>query len=267
MIKKIFAVLPVCLLLAALTVHAFAAEAPEEAFEYTVNDGGVTINKYIGSDTEVIIPAEIEGKPVTEIGWAFENCTSVTSIEIPDSVIYIGHFAFRHCEALTSVKIPDSVASIGNLAFADCTSLTSITLPSGLDSINNLTFCKCTSLTSIEIPESVTFIDGHAFLECSSLTSLTIPDSVEYVGMCAFAECRSLETIMIPDGLDIPEDAIPSAATQVRYKRTEKGMVITETTYRGGHREIPAEICGIPVISFGEDISSHAGIYEESEEI
>ncbi|MDE6709011.1 MAG: leucine-rich repeat domain-containing protein, partial [Oscillospiraceae bacterium] len=111
MIKKVFAVLAVCFIFTAFAVSAFAAEETSESdFKYSVQDGGVTINKYTGSDTEIIIPAQIEGKPVREIaGSAFENCTAITSIEIPDGVVHIGFLSFRHCEALKSVKITDSV--------------------------------------------------------------------------------------------------------------------------------------------------------------
>lgn len=294
MIKKIFAVLTVCLLLAALAVPSFAVEeTPVSDFEYSVLDNGIKIIKYIGSDTEVIIPAEIEGKPVREIaGGAFENCTSVASIEIPNGVVHIGFFAFRHCEALTSVKIPNSVVFIGDLAFADCISLSSIKLPGKLGSISDLTFSRCYSLTSAEIPENVTLIGDHAFLECSSLSELTIPKNVKSIGMCAFAkcelletitipysveyfgadvfsECDSLKTIIVPDSLDISKAEIPRTAAQIKYRKTANVVEITEiiSGSDGNDAEIPKEICGIPVVALGEDISSHAGIYAESEEI
>lgn len=270
-IKKIFAVLTVCFVFTVIAVPAFAVEeTPVSDFEYSMRDGGIAINKYTGSDTEIVIPAQIEGKPVKEIAFAaFENCTAVASIEIPDSVTHIGSFAFRHCEMLKSLKIPDSVDFIGDLSFADCTSLVSVTLPNGLDSISDLTFNKCTSLASIEIPESVTSIGDHAFLECSSLAELTIPPNVASVGMCAFAECNSLKTIIVTDGLDISKTEIPETAAQIKYRKTAKGVEITEiiSGTDGNEVEIPKEICGMPVVSFGEDISSRAGIYEESEEI
>lgn len=271
MIKKIFAVLTVCLIFSAFAVPVFAVEeTPVSDFEYSVQDGGISINKYTGSNTEVVIPSKIEGKPVKEIAWAaFENCTAVVSIEIPDGVTHISSFAFRHCESLKSLKIPDSVDFIGDLAFADCTSLVSLTLPNGLNSIPELTFNKCTSLALIEIPESVKSIGDYAFLECSSLTELIIPPNVKSVGMCALAECNSLKTIIVPDGLDISKTEIPETAAQIKYRKTANGVEITEiiSGTDGNNAEIPKEICGMPVVSFGEDISSRAGIYEESEEI
>ena len=81
----------------------------------------VTVTQYQGTDTEVVIPSEIEGKPVISIGHsAFWDCTSLTSVIIPDGVTSIGDCAFYNCTDLTSVEIPDSVTSIGVHVFGDC---------------------------------------------------------------------------------------------------------------------------------------------------
>ena len=99
-----------------------AATTADGKFEYEVNeDGGVTITKYTGNDTEVVIPSKIGGKKVTSIGnYAFEYCSSLTSVTIPDSVTSIGNFVFYGCSSLTTVTIPDSVTSIGYGAFYKC---------------------------------------------------------------------------------------------------------------------------------------------------
>ena len=127
---------------------------------------------------------------VTSIGYAaFELCYSLTSINIPDYVTNIGDWAFYGCKSLTSINIPDSVTSIGNSAFYGCKSLTSINIPDSVTSIGNWAFYGCESLTTINIPNSVTSIENSAFQCCSSLTSINIPDNVSSIGDLAFSDC------------------------------------------------------------------------------
>ena len=106
---------------------------------------------------------------------AFYECSSLTSIVIPDSVISIDRYAFAYCSSLTKVIISNSVTSIGYYAFYECSSLTSIVIPDSVTSIGDAAFVDCSSLTNIEIPNSVTSIGESAFLGCSSLESITLP--------------------------------------------------------------------------------------------
>ena len=86
----------------------------------------------------------------------------------------IGDYAFNRCTSLESITIPDGVTSIDYDAFGHCTSLNNINIPDGVTSIDNSAFTYCTGLTSIEIPASVTTIRGWAFDHCTSLKSVTI---------------------------------------------------------------------------------------------
>ena len=139
---------------------------------------------------------------VTSIGDnAFDNCSSLTSVTIPDSVTTIGDNAFDNCSSLTSVTIPDSVTTIGEWAFGYCSSLTSVTIGASVTTIGNGAFQYCCSLTSVTIPDSVTTIGDEAFAYCSSLTSVTIPDSVTTIGEAAFRDCSSLTSVTIPDSV------------------------------------------------------------------
>ena len=141
----------------------------------------------------------IEGKvyTVTSIGEsAFEGCSSLTSIKIPEGVTSIGEEAFLGCSSLTSIKIPEGVTSIGESAFYDCDSLEPKLLVYDKGTkcygwIGNKEKC-----TDVEIPEGVTSIGGSAFEECSSLTSIKIPKSVTSIGESAFSGCSNLEIVI-----------------------------------------------------------------------
>ena len=144
-----------------------------------------------GEMTEVIFE---DG--VTSIGnFAFQDCTSLTSVTIGNSVTSIGGSAFHSCSHLTSVTIPNSVTSIGHAAFIACEGLTSVTIGNSVTSIGDNAFQYCYGLTSITIPNSVTSIGEQAFAMCSSLASITIPSSVEYIGEGAFAMCSGLTSV------------------------------------------------------------------------
>ena len=139
---------------------------------------------------------------VTTIGYAaFYECSSLTSVTIPDGVTTIGDYAFSWCSSLTSVTIPDGVTIIGDWVFSKCYSLTSVTIGDSVTTIGEYAFYDCDCLTSVTIPDSVTTIGNHAFQYCSSLTSVTIGDSVTTIGIYAFYGCSSLTSVTIGDSV------------------------------------------------------------------
>ena len=194
--------------------------------------GGTEVTQsYYGSSTSsttydyYYIPSTLRSVTVTGgniLYGAFDSCSMLTSITIPDSVTSIGSDAFYNCSMLTSITIPDSVTSIGSDAFSGCSSLTGITIPDNVTSIGSSAFSGCSSLTSVNFGEnsqlesigdwafedcssltSVTFgensklesIGDSAFYNCSSLTSITIPGSVTSIGFFAFYNCSSLKSV------------------------------------------------------------------------
>ena len=172
---------------------------------------------------------------------AFADCSSLTSIVIPDSVTSIGDYAFECCRSLTSIEIPDSVTSIGNSAFQSCSSLTNITIGDGVTSIGYGTFWGCSSLTNIVIPDGVTNIGYGAFEYCYDLTSIVIPDSVTCIGEYAFFRCSSLISVEIPGSVTSIGDYAFSGCsrlTSVTFANTDEWWYASNSTATSG-RNIP----------------------------
>lgn len=152
---------------------------------------------------------------------AFENCSKLQSISLPDSVQTIEEKGFAYCKNLgtvdlgnglkeidnytfyhsgvTRIRIPDSTTEVGKCAFAGC-SLDNVILGSGLKGIEESVFSGCGNLKQIEIPDNITYISDRAF-SYAGLTSVEIPDSVTSIGEEAFYGCGSLKKAVIGNNL------------------------------------------------------------------
>ena len=183
------------------TIEDLSTKATEEERkEALVDEWGVKYSK----DGRILLkaPYELNGtysiKEGTQIicDSAFDHCSALRSVVIPDGVTFIGDYAFYDCKSLRSVVIPDSVTNIGVCAFENCKSLTDIVIPNSVTSIGNGAFWGCSSLRSLVIPNSVTSLGFGAFA-FSSLSSIIIPDSVTSIGDEAFNFCESLKSLEI----------------------------------------------------------------------
>ena len=138
-----------------------------------------------------------------EIGdFAFKDCRSLTSLNLPSGITSIGEDAFYECSGLTNLVLPSGVTSIGHSAFYECSGLTSLTLPSGITSINYSTFSCCSGLTNLVLPSSVTSIGKYAFSDCSSLASIYVyAEKMPKMGSYVFQYCDAKNcTVYIPKG-------------------------------------------------------------------
>ncbi|GEM_PF-1488816 len=196
---------------------------PASDFTYTISNNTVKITKYTGSDTDVEIPSEIDGYPVTSIGErVFQNNSTLTSVIIPNSVERIEKLAFSYCTRLRSITVPKSVTYIATRAFEYCRGLNKAG-PIGSDANIQIEFSDTIDLTynacyltgtgdiynssgglfdyleSIEIPDGVTTIAKYAFYRCTNLTSITIPRSVKNIEISAFYYCTALQGVYIED--------------------------------------------------------------------
>lgn len=159
---------------------------------YYSNNFSINANAYKGTIT---IPETVTYNGttyhVTSIGSsAFQDCSSLMSVTIPNSVTSIGYGAFEGCSGLTSVTIPNSVTSIGSSAFYDCNSLFSVAIPEGVVSIGGSAFLGCSGLASVSIPNSVTSIGENAFSGCSGLNDVYLYDIAAWCKI-AFSDFRS----------------------------------------------------------------------------
>ncbi|MCM1479916.1 MAG: leucine-rich repeat protein [Muribaculaceae bacterium] len=215
-------------------------------FEYEENDTEITILKCKSKDTQIIIPDEINGKPVTEIGkiatenenkesvfsskitsvtlshntetignYAFNGCTGLTSITLPDSVNTIGCYAFKGCTGLEKAVIPQNVIEIGEYAFENCKNLKSLTLQNHITAINAGVFSNCNNLTDITLPREMNKICSRAFSDCTSLETLDIPNSVVEINGYAFENCKNLKSITLPNNIPEIEVGVFSGCTNL----------------------------------------------------
>lgn len=194
-------------------------------FQYKDNgDGTATITKYVGKETDIAIPKQINGLKVIAIGdSAFSSGTKLTSVIIPDGVTTIGKSAFNR-NSLSLAIIPHTVTSIGDSAFGN-NNLISVDLPINLKTIGSKAF-SYNDLTRIVIPGSVKQIGSGAFeanklsnvilpygietIENSVfmnnyLTSVTIPESVTKIGSYAFGY-NDLISVTIPKNVELIGD-------------------------------------------------------------
>ena len=230
----------------------------------------VTITKYTGTESTVILPSTINSWPVTKIGEdALKDNTTITSVTIPASVTEIGSNAFADCTNLTSVNYAGDWSNLtiqsGNPAVEDAVNAqlfdfkfilndtavivirykgtaADVTIPSRykgkpVTMIDHAAFHD-SAVTSVTIPDSVTSIPDDAFAYCSNLTNISIPNSVTFIGFSAFNSCTSLKSITLPSSLStIGNSAFagcPSSMT-VTYPGSKKQW---DAIFKGSNNDV-----------------------------
>lgn len=200
---------------------------------YRVSKGEVTITGKTSTSTDIVIPSEIDGYPVTSIAsGAFSSSSTLRNVIIQEGVTHIGENAFYQCFNLTSISLPSSIASIGMKAFYECDGLEklyikdlasylkidflygfsqpmyyadylyvdnvlidTLYIPDGIINIPSYAFNGCKNIEKIIIPNSVSTIENSAFADCQNLTSLVLGNGVKRIEQWAFIGCRKLYTV------------------------------------------------------------------------
>ena len=130
---------------------------------------------------------------------AFQECTSLEEITLPDTITTIEEKAFFVCNSLKEIVLPKHLTNLGWNAFYRCESLEKVVIHEGINTIQRKTFYKCKNLKTVLIPKGVRIIQAGAFTFCESLKEITLPEGIEIIDVSAFRSCVSLEKIVIPN--------------------------------------------------------------------
>ena len=237
-------ILSVCIVFSCLGIVTYAASESDLTFTLNSDGESYTLSSCKESaEGEMVIPSHYGDFPVTSIGMnAFEFCTKITSVTIPDTVKIISPFAFPYCRNLLSVTIPDSVESIGDFAFDGDFQLAVINIGSGLKTLSEFAFDNCYGLREINVSENngiISSVDGVLFDKTKTSlikypvanprTSYVVPEGVERICQNAFNSSNILKSVTLPSSLLTIEDnafyscsklqsiVIPDKVTYVGY--------------------------------------------------
>lgn len=164
-----------------------------------VNDNdGVTLEEIELKSQNVIIPDEVDGRPVVGIGMCFKN-TDIKSISLSNSIKHIYSYAFMECNNLTEVILPKGLTMIGMAAFRGCENLKTVTFNSELLKIKIAAFRGCKSLEDLDLSMTkLEEIGPYAFSDCLSLKTAKIPEGLMSLSSYLFSDCINLYSVEIP---------------------------------------------------------------------
>ena len=208
-----------------LTMFSSCTSATPEKLKYELTENGeIKIIGYtdVTTQTEITVPDEIDGAPVTEIAdFGLFNADSLKKITIGKFVRSIGTWAFTNNKGLREFAVhPENehfttkdgilfskdmktliayppARNIEFDKFARSLNTTTYEIPDGVEVIRSKAFYKCVCVTEIRIPESVRIIEEKAFFKVEALESLSLPEKLEYIGKDAFAYCAEVKNVVI----------------------------------------------------------------------
>lgn len=258
-IKKIICLF--CCLSAVILSFSGCSPKTESKLEYKIVNNEVIITKYTDSTqkTEIIVPDEIEGFPVTEIAdFSLFNCESLKKIYIGKNVSKIGEWSMTNNQRLEQFAVDDSneyFCSVDGVLYSkdmktiiyypparnikfdkygEAQNTTQYEIADGVETVRTKAFYKCYYVDSITIPNSVKYIEEKAFHRSSSLTEIKLPLSLTFIGKDAFAYCDKLEKATIPEGVkEIDEYAFFNCSNmkELVMLPKEENMILQDNWY------------------------------------
>jgi len=228
-----------------------------DLYEYEITDGYAVITSADQQVSgEVIVPAMIGTTPVRRIGNnAFQYCSLITSVVIPDTVTYIENYAFADCTQLEEVSVGKGLAFVGENAFDGCYNLLKVDLSKGVIAIGQYAFEGCEKLNEVSFSNSLMSIGDCAFMNCHDLESVVLPRSLTSLGTCAFLSCSSLTRVVF-------EGDVPGTLGSLLFDYADSSFVVQFYSEDGGFTA--PEWQGYPSEYVDPD-SDDDGIYDSHE--
>lgn len=230
-------------------------EYKNDLFTYSyLPDGTISVDRYIGSDSDVVVPEKINQINVTEINSrCFSKNNTIKSVTIENGIEILHTGAFSDCQKLTKVSMPDSIDTFEDSAiFSGCTNLSDVRLPSKVIKISDSMFRDCINLNSISLNNGLKEIGDGAFVNCSSLKSVSVPETVESIGDKAFGFEINNDEILVNGGFvlkfkcdnDTAEKYAKENGLQYELIHSYKSTIIKPTCKEQGYTLHECSVCG-----------------------
>lgn len=223
------AVISAAVLLSSVSFTAFSEygelEKDEDAgFSYQKVDNDddgkydyIYIVEYYNQVADVVIPDEIDGVPVTHIGYgSFARSSNLTSVTMGKNIKVIADKAFMNCEALKTIKFSDNIEEVGRMAFTNSLWLDNFRTEKKPLIISNMLVDGVGCEGEVDIPETVTKILPYAFDGAVNVTKVAMPDSITWAGESSFNGCDKLESIRLSDNLTSIEEGTFNGCTALK---------------------------------------------------
>ena len=219
----------------------------------TISGSGAMKNHPWSDFKGSIVKVVFSGNITSICDLAFNECTNLDDVVIPDSVTSIGYSAFKGCKNLESVTFGKN-SNLNTLGknysgdgvFQNCVNLSEITLPNKLTAIQRETFSGCTNLEKVTIGSGVKSIGAYAFKNCGNLTAIVVPNAVESIGEGIFTNCTNLSSVKLGSGLltigysafdgcsSLTDIVIPASVTEIGYSAFKNLKNLKTVTFESG---------------------------------
>ena len=262
--KKFISILLATLILTSLLTN-ISASAKVKTYRnndyiYCFVDDGVQILHYVGKDTKVTVPSEIEGRKVVKLGAdiddkyymemdalspnaGFYHHSDITEVILPNSIKEIGSGSFSQCKNLKKVTLGNGITEIPSSLFYYCPKLRAVEIPFGVEEIGDLAFSNCPNLKDIRLPSSVTEIDCDAF-SGTGLTKFYFGKNVKYIGIDVF-EDTPIKKITVSE-----ENTKYSAENGVLYNKDKTKLYYYPSNKKEETFKVPKAVEKINVSAF-----------------